>query len=574
MRHPLETLPWKPSPGPVWGRRFGLALARVTIRVIESRRYLLLSLALAACGMDQSAPGDGGVGPGLDVLPGPDLGAFAPDAAGPPARCLSYSPAAYFYEVTLGRTELLRFTVRNTCRGPRRILAARIVGGDGAFALDPLPLPMTLEFEEVLRIPVRFSPLEPRGYEAQVALELEDPEQPEFRVRVLGEGAGGELRAMPSSLDLDGAPVGCRTASRAVALWNEGPGPMYVYSIALEGPDAEAFSFRHDRPLPRDVAAYDGIRVALSFRPKRTGEHEASLLVTYNGKESPARVSLRADAVGERRREERFSLPDPPAHDLVFLVPPASSARGQAEALLEFLRAVSSERLVDLRLLVMPSGARDAVLGTPVACPGFPAPVDVSRVEPALLEVLVPCMLSVGRSELEPRSAAVLVAAMERSFVAAPPEPTLRPDAVTHVVFTAVHDHWRAPIGFVLDFLAAVPAQHPPAFFVHGYEQPAPGQTSPFGPRHHLIVEATDGLFVDQRSTAWSSLFERLYAKMKEGPRPLVPKLPPDWDTLTVFDQTRSATVSYGLDGQARRVWVPAGLGSELSLSYDAACGL
>lgn len=554
---------------------FGLWLARVTIRVIAFRRLQLAPLLLAACGTDLPVPGpdDGGPRPpeaGVE----PDLGWSSPDAAEPPVRCVSYSPASYFYEVTLGRTELLRFTLRNTCRAARRIDSVRVVGGDGAFELLPLPLPITLEPDALYRVPVRFSPLEPKSYAAQVAVELDDPGQPEFRVRITGEGVGGELRPLPSRVELGGAPVGCRTATRTVALWNEGPGPMFVFSVELAGPDADAFSLRLEPGVPRDVPAFEGLRAALGFAPQREGEHEAELLVRYNGRQSPGRVPLRAHGVLSRAREERFSLLTRPAHDLVFLAPPSSLERGEREALLSFVRAVRAEDELDLRLIVTPSGARDAVLGVPFACPGFPSALDVQTTEAALLEVLLPCMLSVATNDQPSRSSAALVSLLERHLAAeSPSESSLRAAAPLSVVFTTFEDAWRVPIELVLAYLGSVPPELPPGFAAHAYERPAPGQPSLYGPRHHAIVQATGGSFVDPRSGGWTHFFEALHRRMREGPRVVVPALAPVPGSLSVLDAVTSATVAHALAPDRRRVLVEAREGRALVVRYQAACG-
>lgn len=505
---------------------------------------------------------------------GVDLGPASPDASEPPVRCVTYSPAAYFYEVTLGRTELLRFTLRNTCLEPRRIVAVRLVGGEGAFELLPLSLPITLDFEALTRIPVRFAPLEPRSYSAQVAIELDDPGQPEFRVRVSGDGVGGELRPLPAQLDLGAVPVGCRTASRAVGLWNQGPGPMYVFSVELSGPDAAAFSLHLEPGVPRDVPAYHGLRATLGFTPQRAGAHEAELRVVYNGRQSPTSLPLRATAVAPGAREERFTLPARPAHDLFFLAPPSGTDRGERAALLSFLRAVRAEDEVDLRLIISPSGARDPVLGVPFACPGFPFALDVQSTEPALLEALAPCMLSVATNDQPSRSSAVLVALLERAQAAAPlGEGPLRPGVPLHVVFTTLEDAWKVPIELVLDFLESVSPASLADLAVHAYDQPAPGQPSQYGPRHHALVQATGGRFVDLSRAAWSRFFDALQQDLREGPRVIVPELAPAAESLGVFDAVTSATVTHELAMDGRRVKVEAGDGRALVVRYIPSCG-
>ncbi len=530
-------------------------------------------MILSACEGVSIGIGDASVGSGTDAHPAADSGAENPEIPAPPLRCLGYSPAAYFYQVTLGRTGFLRFTLSNRCARPLQILSAEIVGDSETFTIDPLPLPRTLEFEEVLRIPVRFAPLEPKTYQTQVAIRLDDPEQPEIRVRLTGEGVGGELRPLPARLQLDPAPVSCRSSSITVGLWNEGPGPMYVYSIELDGPDAAAFSFRHEVALPRDVPAFEGLGVELGFHPTRQGEHSASLLVTYNGRQSPARVPITATAFEAGSREERFVLPPKAEHDLVFLVPPENLDRGVQAALLDFLLEVNREDAIDLRLFVTPTGAFDAALGQPAACAGFSSTIDLSSVSPALLEVLVPCMLSVARTEAIARSSDVLLAALERSL--STPEgqpPDLRPSAMTHSVFTTFIDASKVPLPFVLGALAAFPQERLPAVFVHGYEYPAPGQPGAQGARHHLLIRATGGLFVDQQSAAWSRFFGALYLRMKGGPRPLVLGLACEAATLEVIDLVKGSTVSASLDSRGRRVWVPTDAGPELLLRYEPRC--
>ena len=541
--------------------------------MIGTRHPSGLALLLCACELAPTELGDAGIDLGADAQAWADAGFDGPELPERPIRCLDYSPATYFHEVTLGRTELVRVTLTNVCRRPLTILSARVVDESGPFTLDPFPLPFTLEAEERVRMSVRFSPLAPVTYEGQVAVVLDDPGQPEIRVRIVGEGVSGELRALPSQLEFPSAPVFCETSSATLALWNEGPGPMYVYSMVLEGPDRDAFSFTTETNLPRDVPAFEGLSVDLDFHPTRAGPHSASLLVTYNGRQSPARVPLSAVAMVDGHREERFVLPARPLHDLVFLVPPDEIDQGEREALRSFLLEVNRNQEIDLRFSVTPGGALDPVLGAPVACAGFPPLVDVTEVEPELLEVLVPCMLSVARFRGSARSSEVLVSALE-SDAARPPDESarFRVGAEVHAVFTTDYDASRIPLPFVFDFLDALSRPRFPAVFVHGYEFPRPTPSRPNAARHHELIRATSGLFVDPQSAAWPRFFEALRTRMREGPRPVVPSLPIDPDWMTVLDATSGATVSASLDLEGRRFWVPAHVGPELLLRYRPRC--
>lgn len=219
------------------------------------------------------------------------------------APSLSVTPVAVsFGTVKVGQSLALPVKLNADSRASVNLGAMRLVdveppGAAAAFAIIDAPEVVPQLGSETFRL--AFTPTALQIYAAQLIIPSNDPERPEIKVTVSGEGATPKLVAtpicetaadcqgsaslMPPSLDFGAEPLQRLnphpvTKLPLVALVNEGAVELAITHLAIEGADAAAFTIQGNTALedtlPDGTPALlldggEGLSVSIRFVPTK-----------------------------------------------------------------------------------------------------------------------------------------------------------------------------------------------------------------------------------------------------------------------------------------------------------------
>ena len=167
-----------------------------------------------------------------------------------------------FGEVPLNGQVERKFVIRSVGPVPLDVSAIEIGSADGesAMAFTPVPAgPTSIRPRDTLTVLVRFQPREVRRYPATLIVKSDDPDHPEMKVELVGDGVAGRLEVFaclpntddlkrrcadtqvspPDALSLGDVTEGAHAAAR-VTLQNGGGDTLTVSSVAFADPAAAA----------------------------------------------------------------------------------------------------------------------------------------------------------------------------------------------------------------------------------------------------------------------------------------------------------------------------------------------
>ncbi|MBU3698563.1 MAG: choice-of-anchor D domain-containing protein [Candidatus Kapabacteria bacterium] len=161
--------------------------------------------------------------------------------------------------------------------------------------------PFTLRGGESRKISVRFDPRTFGRFSGNLVLQISG--RPTQIVRLYSE-ATGEGR-LSSTAGLLFASNSCEAVSsqRPVMLRNSGNAQTIIYSIGLEGADADEFSIDVNQEFPITMNSRDSLPFTVSFAPKRVGGKDVRIVVSSNASNAMngrtvVNISARRDSVG------------------------------------------------------------------------------------------------------------------------------------------------------------------------------------------------------------------------------------------------------------------------------------
>lgn len=187
---------------------------------------------------------------------------------------LSVAPVSVSYgKVKVGQSLTLPVRLTSESRASVTISGLRVVdlepaGAAAAFTILSPPEGVTALQSETVQ--VQFTPTALQLYAAQLVIASDDPDRPEIKVTLAGEGSTGNLVAtpmcdpasnckgaatlMPPSLDFGDEPISRAsplpvTELPQVALVNEGEVEVAITHLAIEGDDADAFTMQGNTEL-------------------------------------------------------------------------------------------------------------------------------------------------------------------------------------------------------------------------------------------------------------------------------------------------------------------------------------
>ncbi len=189
-----------------------------------------------------------------------------------------------FGNVRTGRSEVLRFTIRNTGLAVLSVdTLALEPSGSPDFALDgPPALPFSLDPGGEQLIAVRYAPAAP-GADAGAVL-IGTPAGP-GRVELAGNGVAPEIDVAPLALDFGDVRTG-RSASLFLTIANPGSDTLLVTALGFGAGDSP-FSLRSAPSLPLPVPPQGEVILEVVFAPAGNGPAAGSLTIASDDDDEP-----------------------------------------------------------------------------------------------------------------------------------------------------------------------------------------------------------------------------------------------------------------------------------------------
>lgn len=227
---------------------------------------------------------------------------------------LTVSPASVdFGQVKNGEAQARTLTFEARTQAAVAIASIALEPGTAAGGVEGFTLgtrPTSVDPFGKVTMPITFRPTQLVQYQATLVVTSDDPEKPIVRVPLVGEGARpiiavtpvceraqqctGTVTVTPPSIDFGQEPLVRPTPTPAsqlpgAVITNDGPVPLSVKRVAIEGPDAAAFTFAQTEATPWELMPGEGRTPQLRFRPTSAaqGSYQAQLVVESEDPERP-----------------------------------------------------------------------------------------------------------------------------------------------------------------------------------------------------------------------------------------------------------------------------------------------
>jgi hypothetical protein len=181
-------------------------------------------------------------------------------------------------------------------------------GGVDGFVLGTKPTVVNALDKATMSI--TFAPTQLVQYQATLVITSNDVDKPVMRVPLVGEGAKpvisvtpvcersqmctGTVVIMPASIDFGVEPLARpvmvpSSQLPGVVITNDGPVPMSVTKVTIEGADATAFTFARTEATPWELKPGEGRTPQLRFRPTTANQatYRAQLIVESEDPDRP-----------------------------------------------------------------------------------------------------------------------------------------------------------------------------------------------------------------------------------------------------------------------------------------------
>lgn len=192
---------------------------------------------------------------------------------------------ADFGNVPVGTASMpLAITISNGGNAVLHLKSFAILGADSAdfTSMDPVkPLPLSLNPNSMLSFHVVLKPSHAGAESASVAIQNDDPNQPNATIALTGTGAMPQLQATPMALDFGSVTVGGASPPLTVMLSNTGNSAAKIDSIKLTGANPDQFAV--DMAGPLMLAPNASATVRAKFVPTMVAPASASITFAAQG---------------------------------------------------------------------------------------------------------------------------------------------------------------------------------------------------------------------------------------------------------------------------------------------------
>ena len=200
-----------------------------------------------------------------------------------------------FGQVPLQQAVISPLILENGRALPAATTLSAVQGPDAnAFFFDVVS-PLEIAAGGRVEVPVRFSPLEERRYEATITLQR-GPSCPAVQVRLIGEGNNAALSWAPARLDFGRLPLGVAVTKTVTVVNNSNVALSFAGTLA-------STDFALEPGTPAVLAARSRVTVAVTCAPQTLGPLSALLTLDLGTVPlTPARIPLSCAGGGPRIR--------------------------------------------------------------------------------------------------------------------------------------------------------------------------------------------------------------------------------------------------------------------------------
>lgn len=299
-----------------------------------------------------------------------------------------------FGDVEAGRSLRHALEVENVGAADCLITSVDLESAEGPWRLiEPLSTSHRLPPGRVMTVPIDVWPLSVQSLAGRVTVGVSSSVAPLIERPLRAHGAEGLPLLSPRELDLGAAPLGCATVERTATLYNDGPSPLTVATLALEPPDRGLFTVSTSAPLPATLPPGGTLSITGAFRPTGPSAQATAIrLVATRGPRAYALVlplAAHVDATGVS--VERATQRERPMLDILYVMDNSCGMGGVNQVVsntVETLLAEATTAQADYRLgvvtmdLDMPqAGQLEPVMGpsAQILTPVLAAPAEALR---------------------------------------------------------------------------------------------------------------------------------------------------------------------------------------------------
>ena len=224
-----------------------------------------------------------------------------------------------FWGVGSGETEVLPVTITSVGVATLRV-DDLVIEGDGSFTLADsagFDLPEDEQHEAL----VEFTPLVAGDLTAELVVTSDDPDHPEIRVPLSGEGYVPSLQITPDPWTFDALPPGC-SDTVTLTLQNVGTEDLTVDDWSIDG---AAYTFTPALEPPFTLAPYATTQVEVTFSPTAEGTFTNQLSVSSNDPRGVVTATQSGDGLPADTQVDTFTTEADPPVDLLFAVDQSGS---------------------------------------------------------------------------------------------------------------------------------------------------------------------------------------------------------------------------------------------------------
>lgn len=236
-------------------------------------------------------------------------------------------PMLEYGVLTDGEEEVRTFEITNVGSAALHIDHLELDGSNSFVLIDP-PADFLLPEGGVQMIDVLFTPMGANDQLGHVLVHSDDPETPEERVDLAGEGAVPELFIDPDAFDFGADFVGCGD-DKQIGLENIGTDDLIIDEIRYEDPDAQ-LSLGASIELPVTLAPGERTTVTVAFDPSFEVAALGKLQVHSNEPRGWVTATQEAEGIFATVLQEDFQVPTDPPVDILFAVDQSCSMDGHS----------------------------------------------------------------------------------------------------------------------------------------------------------------------------------------------------------------------------------------------------
>ena len=503
---------------------------------------------------------------------------------GQPTTCsLEVAPSQLtFGLVERGRVATLPLELRNS--GTSCTVSNVRLSGDPEFAISTGAPAGTITIPPggTHRIDVQYAPTAYGNNTTLLQFESDDPAQMTAQIPIAGASDQSFLVVIPSALDFGVVPIGCRSASRTVTVYNTGSSPVQLNNIFLD-PSTSAELELTSTATPRTLGAGASIVIQLTYHPANVGQDAGALFISHSANVVPTVVPLIGEGAVAPTETEIFNQTASERADVLFVVDNSGSMEEEQALLgtnLAAFLAFAQAQGIDYQIAVTTTDVRSrGEHGRFVGTPPIITPA-TANAENVFLQIVTGLGTN-GSGDEQGLEASYL--ALSDPLINTWNAGFLRADAALAVIYVSDEiDHSPNPPAFYESFLLNIKGFANTTLFsasaVVGLTDPectGPGGSAEYAPNYISVADDTGGVTEEICLADWGQALTNIGLNSFGLRRQFPLSSQPDPTTIVVtVDGVAAPASGWSYDANTNSVVFSAAPaeGSTIQVAYGVDC--